>query len=197
MKGIYFKQKRIEEEGPENYECSKLLGSPVFPEGFLGSGEDYLLTDDDFFIMQLNLSDVKGCCEYLPDSGFLYFFLDVDDLTPKVLYTEDEVIEVIDDINECFDGEYGKTDAYELVFGSEDQDGHLLLGELDEDIGLEGFTDTDGYVTLLQIDALELPDEILRLETICRLDGYFVFLIKEEDLKRRDFSRVIFVDCGT
>lgn len=191
MNGIYFTQKPIEDSS-ENYTSSKFLGSPTVPLHFL---DDHPLSDDDFFIAQINLEDLKGKQTLLPDKGFLYFFLDVDTLEPTVYFTEDEPAEVIIDINESFEGEYGATDAYQLFFDSDLDEGHYLLGEVNPDVGLEGYTDLNGKLTLLEIDALAIPEEIFSFYSIARGSGRYTFLIKESDLLKRDFSRVEMIDC--
>ena len=59
MKNIYFNLNRIEEENEKTYLCSKILGTPVFPENFLLNGNGKcILGDADYFIMQLNLEDI-------------------------------------------------------------------------------------------------------------------------------------------
>ena len=194
MNALYFTQRKMKETA-ENYHKSKFLGSPVFPEHFLDGKE---LDENSFFLMQVNLEDLKGRQEYLPKSGFLYFFLDPDTFVPTVLFTEEEPLIVIEDINEIFEGEYGDTAAYELVFDSDIEEGHYLLGDVNSDLGLEGDTDLEGKVTLLEIDALALPDDanLLDFNSLANGIGHYVFLIREDDLRKRDFSRVELIDCG-
>ena len=193
MNGIYFTQKRIE-DSPENYPKSKFLGSPVFPMNFL---EEHPIGDNSYLLLQLNLEDIKGKQNVFPEQGYLYFFVDVDTLEPTVLYTEEEPMVVVDDFNSIFDGDYGETAPYELVFEHDLSEGHYLLGDINPDIGLEGDTDPEGKVTLLEIDALELPEEIFQFESLAYGIGRYVFLIKEADLIKRDFSHVELIDCGS
>ena len=195
MNGIYFTYKPME-ENEENITKSKFLGSPVFPLDFL---ETHSITDNLYFMAQINLEDIKDKQSVLPDCGFLYFFLDVDTLEPTVWFTKDEPAVVMDDINDIFEGEYGATVPYELCFDPELTEGHYLLGDVNPDLGLEGDIDTDGKITLLEIDALALPDDpcIFDFDSLANGIGRYVFLIPEEDLARRDFSRVECIDCGS
>lgn len=200
MEGIYFTQEKIEEESPETYACSKFLGAPAFPQGFLlNKNGESILSDADYFIMQINLEEIAERETPLPKTGMLYFFIDVDTFKPKVLYAKDVEncrFEVYDDINDGFDkGGFGETDGYKLVFDESLDEGHFILGDVDPDIDLETDIDTDGCITLLEIDYLSLPnDDILKFGALAPGDGHYVFLIKEEDLIKRKFSRVIFVD---
>lgn len=200
MEGIYFTQKKIENEGPETYACSKFLGTLAIPQGLLHNKDgEFILTDADYFVMQLNLADIADRETLLPKEGMLYFFVDVDDLKPKVIFAKDISnckLEVYDDINDGFDREsYGETDGYRLVFDKSLDDGHYVLGDVDPDLDLETDIDIDGYVTLLEIDYLALPnDNMLNFGELAPGDGHYIFLIKEDDLKKCRFSRVKLVD---
>lgn len=195
MNGIYFTCEGYEREVDERVCSSKLLGAPTIPEGFL-SREENALYDEEFFVMQLNLGDIDGTAWGLPRSGYLYFFVDVSDMTPRVLYTEDEPGEIISDINDAFLGEYGKTNPHYLTFLGEGGEGCFVLGPVNPDLGLEAEINTDEYVTLLEIDGLALPEDadILRIGYGLPLGGHLMFLIKPEDLAKRDFSRVILLE---
>ena len=199
MKGIYFTQTSIDVESPETYLCSKFLGAPAFPQNFLldKDGES-ILSDADYFIMQINLEDVADRASPLPKKGMLYFFIDVDTLTPKILLADDldsGTLEVYDDINDGFSDDFGQTGGYRLVFDATLDEGHCFLGEIDPNIGLESDVDTHVYVNLLEIDFLALPSEdMLRFGDLAIGGGHYVFLVKEDDLKGLDFSRVLFID---
>ena len=197
MKPIYFKLKRVEKEKNEELDHSKFLGAPVFPEGFL---DKHGIGENDYFLLQMNLEELKDKDTLLPKEGFLYFFVDVDTYEAKVFHTTEELKEVYDDINEGFDEEdFGDTKAQYMYFDDELKEGHYILGDIEEDLDLEAYTDTEGYVTLLSVDSLELDPKhpIWRFASIAPLDGWYLFLIKEEDLKKGDFSHVKFVDFGS
>ena len=197
---IRLKTKYIENE--ISVGASKLFGSPDIFEGFEWpsievDGEEYDLS----FIGQINLKDVaKYDTEgLLPKKGMLYFFIDVDTLEPRVIYAkslENCRLEIIDDINDHFEEEvFGETDGYELVFEDDLEDGHYVFGDVNPDLDLETDTDIDGYVTLLEIDFLSLPhDNMLRFGELGISDGRYIFLIKEDDLKKLKFSKVKFID---
>ena len=109
MKPLLFSLKRVSHEENANLDHSKLLGTPVFPEDFF---ETHDLNDNDYFVAQLNLSEIKDPNGLLPNKGFLYFFLDIDELTPKVIYEPRDPEMMMDDINESFDKDYcGDTKA--------------------------------------------------------------------------------------
>ena len=71
-----------------------------------------------------------------------------------------------------------------MDFGGEE--GHFLCGEIDPDLDLQAYSEVDGYVTLLQIDSLALPENehLFQIGAIAPYDGYYIFLIKEEDLNK-------------
>lgn len=196
MKPLHFHVRRVDEEENKDLDRSKLLGTLVAPEDFF---EKHDINENDYFVAQLNLSEIKDPNGLLPAKGFLYFFLDFDALTPKVIYEERDPEMMVDDINDAFDEqECGDKRALYLEFDEEESE-QFLLGEIDEDLDLGGYTDTEGYVTLLQLDALELPqvNPILQFTVLSKYDGYYIFLIKEKDLKKHDFSKVKFVDYGS
>lgn len=194
MEKISFGFKLLEKENEETFEKSKILGSPVFPDGFYEENN----LDDLLFVMQLNLNDLnaKYPNNLLPKNGFLYIFLDVDEYPyePYVFYTNKETKVVYDDFNDIFDDEFGDYRGYELVFNDNDEDSNYILGDIDCDLGLDCEIDTSGYVVLLQIDSLSLPTNVL---TLGQPDGYYVFLIKESDLKNKNFNNVKFIDFGS
>lgn len=200
MEGVYFRQEKIEKESPKTYLYSKFLGVPVFPAGFLRNKKgESILADEDYFIMQINLEDIADRQTLLPKKGMLYFFINVETLQPKVLYAKDDEecdLEVYDDINEGFDKDsFGETVGYRLVFDKALEEGHFILGDINPDIDLETDVDTNGYVTLLEIDCLNLPnDNILKFGDLAVGEGHYIFLIKETDLKKLNFSKVVFVE---
>lgn len=190
MEKLYFKIRKMEVEDSSNYEISKMFGSPVFPTDFFEKNK----LNDDFFLLQINLEEIKDMQNILPKEGYLYFFLNILEYpyVPKVLYTKEEITTVYDDINEVFE-EMGDYHGYELVFGSDDE-GHFIIGDIDPNLDLDCEIDTTGYVTLLQIDSLNLPNNICQLG---EPDGWYIFLIKEDDLRNLNFKNVKFVSFGS
>lgn len=200
MEGIYFSLKRIEEENEETYLCSKILGTPVFPEKFLfNKNGKCILNDADYFIMQLNLEDIADKNASLPKKGMLYFFINVDTLKPKVLFAKDleeAPLEVLNDINFAFSVEdFGQTTGYKISFDNNLKEGHYILGDINPNLDLEMDMDTNGYITLLEIDFLSLPhSDMLLFGDLATSGGHYVFLIKEKDLINLNFKNVKFVD---
>ena len=197
MRPIYFSFNRVEEEENNSYDRSKLLGVPAVPSGFL----DDKLTEDDYFIGQINLEEIATEDSPLPKKGFLYFFVDVDTSKAKVLYTEEEPNELITDINDGSDPvSYGDTHALYMDFDDNEEDGCAILSDKGEDIGLESFLEDGDYEILLLLDSLSMPDgdqKALTFADIAPYDGYYVFLIKRDDLAKHDFSKVLFLDWGS
>lgn len=195
MKPIYFTQTKVDPEPGPLLDRSKFLGAPAFPEGFMDRNE---LGDTDYFIAQVNLEEV-GEQDLLPSHGYLYFFLDVLTLEPKVFFEQGEPAEVVSDFNEAFDpDEFGPIEAYHFVFGVDK--GHFLFGDPDPDLDLGMYLENpEDYVTLLQIDSLSLPDgeALFQIGSLAPYDGYYIFLIKREDLEKLDFTKVRYIDYGS
>lgn len=191
MKNIYFKFTKINEENEDTYLVSKIMGSPAFPTHFLENNH----LEEMYFVMQLNLSELSCYDTLLPKEGMLYFFLDITSYPyePIVIYTNEEITTVYDNINEGFE-EYGDISSYKLEFTQDKEDGHIILGDIDPSLDLDCEIDTTGYIMLLNIDSLMLPEKTL---TLGNPDGWYIYLIKEEDLKKQDFSKVKFVDFGS
>ena len=200
MEGIFFNLEKIVEESEDTYLCSKILGTPVFPENFLlNKNGKCILSDSDYFIMQLNLEDIKNINTPLPNKGMLYLFINVDTLKPKVLFAKDleeAPLEVWDDINCAFSTEdYGQTTGYKMTFDDNLKEGHYIIGSINPDLDLEMDTDINGYVTLLEIDFLSLPHgKMLLFGDLAISGGHYVFLIKANDLINLNFKNVIFID---
>ena len=194
MQPIYFSFKPCKNEPNSRLDASKLLGSPVFPKDFF---EKYSFDEADYFVAQINLSELPKR-EGVPEKGWLYFFVNVDTLKPTVLFTEEEPEELYDDINDAFDEEaFGETTCHYLEF-VEDGDS-FLFGDNDPDLDLGTYIDDTDKVTLLQIDSLDVPEgsRILQIGNFSCNDGYFIFVIKEEDLAKRDFSKAELIDYGS
>ena len=200
MEGIYFNLEKIIEESEDTYLCSKILGTPVFPEKFLlNKNGKCILNDADYFIMQLNLEDIADKITSLPKKGMLYFFINADTLKTKVLFAKDleeTPLEVWNDINCAFSTEdYGQTNGYKMTFDNNLKEGHYIIGSINPNLDLEMDTDINGYITLLEIDFLSLPhSKMLLFGNLAISGGHYVFLIKENDLKNLNFENVIFID---
>ncbi|MCR4561760.1 MAG: DUF1963 domain-containing protein [Bacilli bacterium] len=194
MEPLKFSLKRVEVEENAELDTSKLLGSPVVPADFLKRNG---ITENYYFVAQINLSEVPPR-EGFPKKGFMYFFVEVDELKAKVLYTEEEPSEVIEDINENFDpDDYGDPTCLQMKFA--EKGGSAIFSEVDPDIGLDSVTDIDDKVMLLLIDALSLPQEEKKpfiFTSFGMGDGYWAFLITKEDLAKRNFKNVEFIDIG-
>ena len=196
MEPLRFSLVKVDPEANGVLDHSKFLGSPVVPAGFLDRHE---FSGSEYFIAQVNLEEIGDRQDLLPQHGFLYFFLDADTLEPKVIYEDAEPAEMIEDINEGFDAaDFGPTSAQHFVF--DEKGGHFLFGEPDPDLDLGSYLEEiDEYVTLLQIDSLSLPEGegLFQIGTFAPYDGYYIFLIKKEDLKKLDFSKVRYIDYGS
>ena len=192
MKEIRFSLKRVEEESNAELDACKLLGAPVFPAGLLDNAP---LEDEDYFVAQINCSLLPKNPPF-PETGFIYIFVNIDTLQPKVFYLNEEPEELVDDFNDHFDEEScGDPTCLQMVFGEEG--GSYLFGEVDYDLGLEGYTELEEKVTLLQIDAYNLPEGEQRpliFGNYGMADGHWVFLIKEDDLKRCYFRNVELIE---
>lgn len=158
----------------ENIEpnASKLLGSPVLPEGWLEK-----LDPSVIFLLQVNLSDIKDLDKdnVLPHEGYLYFFLDTVegeyDLKPIVRYFKGEPLEVVENFNEVVDGyeEYVKEYPVEFFECEDDASGTRLLG-----VPADWNYAEEPRRLLLQFDPLDPGLGIFE-----NIDGLFYFFFKE------------------
>ncbi|MBQ7250957.1 MAG: DUF1963 domain-containing protein [Bacilli bacterium] len=192
MEPLHFGVKRVKKEPNDQLDACKLLGTPVMPADFF---EGLGLDEGAYFVAQIRC-DQFPAREPFPNKGYLYFFLDIDTLKPKVAYTEKEPEELIDDVNASFDKDScGDPTCLQMDFSVDG--GNRLFGDVDLDIGLEGDTVTAGKLCLLELDALSLPQgkqKPLTFGDFGMGDGHWVFLIREEDLKARRFDKVEFIE---
>ena len=192
MEALHFALKRVAKEKNADLDACKLLGAPVMPLGF---SEKLGLDEVDYFVAQIRC-DAFAPRPPFPEKGYLYFFINVETMEPKVFYTEEEPAELVSDINDGFDRDsYGDPTCLMMELGKDG--GSFLFGDVDPDIGLEGDTSTAGKLTLLEIDALSLPQgkqKPLIFGDFGMGDGHWVFLIDEKDLKNRRFDRVEFIE---
>lgn len=188
MEKLRFKLRQVIEEKNEELDYSKFFGSPVFPKDFL----DRFNLNEDLFICQINLEQIASYdVKYLPKEGMLYFFLEYTDsynYNAKVIYSNEELVECCDMINEDF---YEADNWYAAYIDFTDEEVmNFLIGkpsEIDDEITC---MDNTGYIILLTIDPLETTKDFPNLGS---LDGYYYFMIKESDLIKKDFSKVIFI----
>lgn len=186
---VHFKLVKLVKEDEKNYAVSKIGGQPVFPKDFMKKHH----LEDDLFICQVNLKELHD--EKLPEKGFLYFFLNTRDYPykPKVFFSEDEdPIEVVEDINDAFDFSDDRS-GFQMVRTDEDT-GFGLDTPFDPNIDADASFDTEGKVNLLELDTISLPEGVLQLG---QPDGWYMFIIKETDLAKRDFSKVEFNAFGS
>ncbi len=183
-----FKLVKIDQENESNFECSKIGGSPVFPMNFLEDNGVY----DCLFVAQINLAQIK--CDKLPSEGFLYFFLNIDEYPyeGKVIYTNEQVVQVYQLINEDFD-EFGDPSAYQIVPTEEDA-GLGICTPFDENLDLDSQIETFGAINLLELDSMSLPQGVL---TLGQPDGWYLFVIDTDSLAEGDFSQVTFLAYGS
>ena len=110
---------------PCDVEHSKLFGEVFLPENWL---ETDIFSPDEYFIAQINLQDFN--CEFLPKSGYLYFFLEVlsssgEKVRAKVRYFDGEP-DAYTDFNE------GYFDEDEVVYALEKSDIGNLSFEVED-----------------------------------------------------------------
>ncbi|MCR5078953.1 MAG: DUF1963 domain-containing protein [Bacilli bacterium] len=195
MEMIRFRLKRVEKEENKDLDASKLLGSPVFPKNFLKRNR---IGSNYYFLAQINCAELPSISPF-PSKGYLYFFVDINEFKAKVVFTEEELEELIEDINDNFDREIcGDPTCLRMEFedGGEGESG--VFGDIDPNIGLEGETEVEGKVVLLQLDAYSLPEDPrpLTFSDFGLRDGYWVFLIEKDDLEKGDYRRVELIEVG-
>ena len=181
--------------------ASKFFGAPDLPENF-----EWPTDEDEFdmeFICQINCADAHKLASELPGTGMLYFFgcianpLGMEDAPAitagfqsmgnfAVRYTPLDETEL--QSGEIVDENGDPAGFRELVIDfSEDENDcteafHQLFGDFPG-----GEDELDGYRLLFCLDSFSGDDFTLEFED----SGYLYFLIKPEDLAKRDFSKVI------
>ena len=196
MEGLHFKLIRTPEEASDQLDACKLLGSPVMPANYL---ESLNLEEGDYFVGQIWCDALPVKNPLFPQKGFLYFFVNIDSLTPRVFYTKKDPAEVIDGMNEQFDADScGDPTCLKMEFVDDPELGSYVFGPVDPNMGLEMATDTNGKVVLLQIDSLEFSEKENERPLTFGVYGFsdhrWVFLIDEADLKKGRFDRVELVE---
>ncbi len=181
---------------------SKFFGAPDLPPDF-----DWPVDSEEFdmeFICQINCEDVSKLNSALPKSGMLYFFGCIanplgEEGAPEITngfqsmadfcvkyadipYADLQSGEIVDE-----NGDAVGFKELKISFTKDENEFtgafHRLLGEypVNEDKEL------DDYVLLFCLDSFDGDDFTLEFED----SGYLYFLIKKEDLAKKDFSKVI------
>ena len=156
---------------------SKFFGEIVLPEKWL---KDDVFGEDEIFLCQIKLEDVAvyDRANHLPKSGTLYFFLDGGSATTKgVVRYFCGVADAYTDFNEGFE-EYEEDEIPIEISDCDEPTGSAMLCR-DEKL-------LDNEICLLRIDANELGIEFLK-----DAGGMLYFAIDKDDLKRKDFSKVV------
>ena len=180
---------------------SKWWGNPDIPA-------DFDFDDSLMFLCQIRCEDLVDYDRenILPHKGMMYFFCDIayylgfyNDFDPpcgplwsgeyvKVYYVEDVDENSFKQI--IFDDDWFPTIKerkidFELV--DENRDGHKLLGEPFQFEYEDWETPCKGWINLLQIDSDEDVDYNLMFMDM----GMLYVIVEPDDLRKRDFSKVM------
>ena len=185
---INFILERVELEPNEMLDTSKLFGAPTFPQDFMTRNK----LNDDYFFAQINLDELKDYDTPLPKTGMLYFFLrpTIHSWKPVVIYSNEELYEVMNDVNEVF-GEYEFKDGLYMKFCPQGESGYLL-DEFDQEIPE---ADRDDYIVLLKVDPLNVLASDFPIFN--NPDDEIYFVIKEKDLIANNFKKVKLIFHGS
>lgn len=180
---------------------SKFFGNPDLPDDF-----DWPVDEDDYdmdFICQINCSDAHKLNPLLPEKGMLYFFGCIanplgEESAPPVTAGFQSMANfavVYDDTdrNDLLSGEIvdenGNAVGFsELVINFSETENHSceafhqLMGDAPD-----GNDDISDYQLLFCLDSFSGDDFTLEFED----SGYLYFLIKKDDLKNKNFDKVI------
>ena len=178
---INFVLERVELEPNDMLDTSKVFGAPVFPKDFMNKHR----LNEDYFFAQINLDELKEYDTPLPKTGMLYFFLrwKTFNIKPIVIYSNEELYEVMDDVNEVF-GELDFKDALYMKFCSQGKSGYLL-DEFDQEVPE---ADRDDYIVLLKVDPLNVLASDFPI--FANPDDEIYFVISKEDLEANNFKKV-------
>ena len=178
---INFVLERVELEPNEMLDTSKVFGAPAFPKDFMNRHR----LNEDYFFAQINLDELKEYDTPLPKEGMLYFFLRWQkyNIKPVVLYSKEELYEVMNGVNEIF-GELDFEDALYMKFCEQGESGYLL-DEFDQEIPE---ADRDDYIVLLKVDPLNVLASDFPIFN--NPDDEIYFVISKEDLLANNFKKV-------
>ena len=174
--------------------ASKLFGNPDVWDGFKWpyieeNGEKYDLT----FLCQINCTEVSALDKegWLPQSGILYFFYDLDTMpeapdekSARVLWYNGELSALHEMLLTDEDGNSLSFSEQKIDFEAEDADeksSHLLLGDM-----MQSCDFLKDHLPLLRIGSLETEDAEIRFNG----NGSLCFYIEKEKLGAYDFSKV-------
>ncbi len=185
---INFVLKRVELEPNDMLDTSKVFGSPVFPKDFMNRHR----LNGDYFFAQLNLDELKEYDTPLPKEGMLYFFLRPSKYSfkPVVIYSNEELYEVMDDVNEIFE-ELDFKDALYMKFCPQGESGYLL-DVFDQEVPE---IDNDDYVVLLKVDPLNVLASDFPIFN--NPDDEIYFVINKSDLLDNNFKKVKLIFQGS
>lgn len=155
-------------------ESSKFFGEILLPEKWLI--ED-VFSPDELFFCQINLEELYEAVgkTLLPSSGILYFFINYGKKMQGIVrYTCDEV-DAYTCFNEDWESDYDVVTEWPMEFTKGDE-GTLLLTK-DKNVG-------EDEIALLKY----VPDS-LDIDYLTGDKKSLYFIIKEYDLKNKDFSK--------
>lgn len=158
---------------------SKYLGCPSIPKYWLNKD---MFKENDIFICQINLEDLVEYNIPINKTGILYFFINVEEKKCKVFYEITKDLVEVEFNDSSFDENLSK--EYKINFENNNNyylDGSKLFGIPANNEKFNKFED----VLLLQIDTLQDDNVFLSNE-----DLIFQFIIKKEDLTKKNFSNV-------
>lgn len=186
---INFILERVELEPNDMLDTSKVFGAPTFPKDFMSRNG----LNDSYYFAQLNLDELKEYDTPLPKEGMLYFFLRPTKYSfkPVVIYSNEELYEVMDDVNEVFE-ELDFKDGLYMKFCSQGESGYLL-DELDQEV--PELNDADQYIVLLKVDPLNVLASDFPIFN--NPDDEIYFMIKSKDLEECNFRKVKLVFHGS
>ena len=185
---IKYDTRRCDRELNEELDHSKIFGAPTFPEDYLNRNG----LNSAYFFCQINLTEIAHLNEVLPKTGMLYFFLTFKGpgIKPAVMYCNDELVEVMDDVNEIFE-ELDFKDALYMEFGK-GNGSNYILGSFDQEVPE---SDRDDYVVLLKVDPLNILASDFPI--FANPDDELYFVMPFEDLLKLDFKNVKLITHGS
>ena len=171
---------------------SKLFGNPDVWDGFEWpyieeNGEKY----DLLFLCQINCTEISVLDKegWLPQTGMLYFFYDLDIMpevsnnrSARVLWYNGEMSAVHEMLLTDEDGNSLVFSEQKIDFevaDANEKSSHLLLGDM-----TQGCDFVKDYLPLLRIGSLETEDAAIRFKS----NGSLCFYIEKEKLAAHDFS---------
>lgn len=161
---------------------SKYLGCPSLPEKWLDNID--LFDDNDIFICQINLEDLIEYSVPVEKKGILYFFVNLESKSGKVLFAKNENLVTVDFNEGNSIGDLSNSYAIEFNINNEIYlDGCKLFGQ---PVNNDKFNEKE-EILLLQIDTLQDDNILLQNE-----DYIFQFIIKNSDFINKNFSNIKF-----